>query len=417
MENHHKEKEEKTDDKKKKRNLDCKPGNENELDLLFNDEVQEAREKIIEFADRNRRQLKAEQKARFLFNHAEKDDELGQLLQRAKICQPTFEQIKEEIEAKQPIQTVVGELPMFRPIEEFMEMGLVYLFAGKRRTGKSYLVTELLYKLARKTKVVYVMSTTAFSGYWAQYVDKKFIFEGYRKDIIAQIIEKQRESIENMRKMNPKMSIEDIRSHPDIAKTFVLDDIIADKYQVRADKFLAELAVAGRHYGLTIFITTQYVNSISADFKGNVDVVFIFTQHQRLQKKAIKENFLDFLDEPVADKLLEQVCIEKHETDDFYDPKYYKGEMVVRALVILNFLNMDNKLNTLSWYAAEDYPDFKLGLHANTFNSNAVTEDSANEDILEQTIGNMLSRAQTDNIEQGRNLDSLLNNVNKLKNF
>ena len=68
----------------------------------------------------------------------------------------------------------------------------VCVFIGKRETGKSYLVKDLLYYHQDIPIGTVISGTEAGNGFYAQHVPKLFIHEEYNTAIIENILKRQR---------------------------------------------------------------------------------------------------------------------------------------------------------------------------------------------------------------------------------
>jgi hypothetical protein len=82
------------------------------------------------------------------------------------------------------IQTVVGPIFEWLCIPENLPNYPTIAVFGKRRTGKSTTITNILYHCCQNIPFGLVMSDTAYAGYWETIVPKKYIVQGLRQDVI-----------------------------------------------------------------------------------------------------------------------------------------------------------------------------------------------------------------------------------------
>jgi Poxvirus A32 protein len=326
---------------------------------LFDPIVMEAREKLNELADQAQKSLKAEEKATSLFQDTS-DPNIQQLLERAKVNPLTFEELRDEID-NGICKTHEGNLQKYRPPPSHFDMNLFFLILGKRRTGKTHFLNDFVFNFMQHFKNFLVLTDTKFNGFWEQRIPTQFVKDGYNKEYIRTLFEIQIVKKIKMRKQYPEMSDKEINSHPDFQVVLILDDVISDKYKIRADEMLSLLGVQGRHYGITVFFISQYFYSVPTDVRGNIDVVIILNQTQKRQIEGIIETYLGYLNKHSAMKMILTVATERREIANIYDDEYTKCDLRVRLLVINVWTNKYDVLETLAYYAAEaETPDYKL---------------------------------------------------------
>ena len=132
---------------------------------------------------------------------------------------------------------------------------------GRRGSGKSTLVKELMYRKRHVFDYGVVMSGTQASiEDYSQYIPETFIHEGYNSELLASIIEKQ----ENARK----------RKEP-LQKVFViLEDCMWEKKKIWKDIPMRRLAMNGRWDNIFAVITMQYPMDFGPELRSQVDTVF-----------------------------------------------------------------------------------------------------------------------------------------------
>lgn len=124
---------------------------------------------------------------------------------------------------------------------------------GKSNSGKSHLVRWLMREISIHNPFSYgiVMSNTAFEGSF-DYIPNKYIFEDFNEDIIRNVIKIQKKNIE--------------RGYKNRA-FIVLDDCCSQNEFM--NPVLKKLAVMGRHYFISIILTSQYTNLIPPTLRSN----------------------------------------------------------------------------------------------------------------------------------------------------
>ena len=227
------------------------------------------------------------------------------------------------------------DLPEFNP--EDIKLDATLVFIGKRRTGKSWALRDIMYRLKDKIPAGIVFSQTdSLNKFWQAYVPKKFIYSKYDPAILDALFKRQKEIL------NDKNLTEEEAEEK--ARFFVLlDDVISDQ-RLKYDENLMELFVAGRHYKLLVLITTQYAKAITPTIRGNTDFVFIMKTIQARQREALWEDFADFLTKDAFNRLTDA----------------YTEENEILVVNTCPEQHMD-PLEMMSWWKAQDPGPFKIG--------------------------------------------------------
>ena len=139
------------------------------------------------------------------------------------------------------------------------------LFCARRHSGKSYLMRHLVQQLAKAKRFawIYLISPTAFyNGEW-DHIGKDNITEEYKPSYV----EKLMYSCGNMRKKDP--NYEGLIIMDDCLSTVKLDEAT-----------LCKLYTTGRHFGITLWISSQYLLTkiTPTILRSQVDYLFSFKQ-------------------------------------------------------------------------------------------------------------------------------------------
>jgi hypothetical protein len=217
--------------------------------------------------------------------------------------------------------------------------GPVIVLIGRRDTGKSYLVRDLLYYHQDIPIGTVISGTEAGNGFYADHVPKLFIHEEYNTAIIENILKRQRAVLKQIKREQETYK----RSNIDPRAFVILDDCLFDAAWTR-DKVMRLLFMNGRHWKIMLIITMQYPLGIPPNLRTNIDYVFILREPYISNRKRIYENYAGMF--PTFESFCQVMdqCTENFE-----------------CLVIKNCAKT-NKLNEqIFWYKAEPHKDFKLG--------------------------------------------------------
>ena len=217
--------------------------------------------------------------------------------------------------------------------------GPVVVMIGRRDTGKSYLVRDLLFYHQDIPIGTVISGTEAGNGFYAKHVPKLFIHEEYNTVLIENVLRRQKSALKKVAQEMKQMG----RTTLDPRTFVILDDCLYDQSWTR-DKMMRLLFMNGRHWKVMLIITMQYPLGIPPNLRTNIDYVFILREPYLTNRKRIWENYASMF--PTLDSFASVM----DQTTENYE-----------CLVIHNNAK-SNKLNDqIFWYKASDHPDFRLG--------------------------------------------------------
>ena len=224
----------------------------------------------------------------------------------------------------------------FRPDEN---KGPVCVLIGRRDTGKSYLVRDLLYYHQDIPIGTVISGTEAGNGFYSSHVPKLFIHDEYNTAIIENILKRQKTVLRQIKKeiLTYKKSNIDPRAF------VILDDCLFDSTWTK-DKLMRLLFMNGRHWKIMLVITMQYPLGIPPNLRTNIDYVFILREPYISNRKRIYENYAGMF--PTFESFCQVMdqCTENFE-----------------CLVINNNCKSNKLQDQIFWYKANYHGDFKLG--------------------------------------------------------
>jgi len=224
----------------------------------------------------------------------------------------------------------------FRPDEN---KGPVVVLIGRRDTGKSFLVKDLLYYHQDIPIGTVISGTEAGNGFYGKLVPKLFIHEEYQAGIIENILKRQKMVLKQIKKEQETYG----RSTIDPRTFVIMDDCLYDGAWTR-DKLMRLLFMNGRHWKIMLLITMQYPLGIGPNLRTNIDYVFILREPYIANRKRIWENYAGMF--PTFESFCQVMdqCTENFEC------------------LVINNNAKSNKLNDqIFWYKAQNHSNFKLG--------------------------------------------------------
>jgi hypothetical protein len=224
----------------------------------------------------------------------------------------------------------------FRPDEN---KGPVIVLIGRRDTGKSFLVRDLLYYHQDIPIGTVISGTEAGNGFFSSHVPKLFIHDEYNTAIIENILKRQKTVLKQIKKEMEAYK----RTNIDPRAFVILDDCLYDNKWTK-DKLMRLLFMNGRHWKIMLVITMQYPLGIPPNLRTNIDYVFILREPYIANRKRIWENYAGMF--PTFESFCQVMdqCTENFEC------------------LVINNNAKSNKLNDqIFWYKAQNHSNFKLG--------------------------------------------------------
>ena len=224
----------------------------------------------------------------------------------------------------------------FKPNES---KGPVVVLIGRRDTGKSFLVRDILYYHQDIPIGTVISGTEEGNGFYGKLVPKLFIHNEYNTAIIENILKRQRGVLKQIKKEMEQFK----RSTIDPRTFVILDDCLYDNTWAR-DKMMRLLFMNGRHWKVMLLITMQYPLGIPPTLRTNIDYVFILREPYIANRKRIYENYAGMF------PTLESFCQVMDQCTENYE-----------CLVINNNSKSNKIQDQVFWYKADAHNDFRLG--------------------------------------------------------
>lgn len=205
----------------------------------------------------------------------------------------------------------------------------VVVFIAPRRSGKSFLIRDLLSHHQSLPMGVVVSKTDKMAHYYDQFIPPAFIHDKYDPELIDRLFTRQQTAIrENWQ--NPYCFI-------------VFDDTLSDAKNWKNDERIQEIFYNGRHYKLLFLLTMQTPLGIPPGMRSNIDFTFVLRSPNRKMRKDLYENYCGmFPSREIFDKVLD-VC-----TEDY------------GCLVIDNTTKSNKLEDQVFYYKASDHPNLRI---------------------------------------------------------
>jgi len=211
---------------------------------------------------------------------------------------------------------------------------------GKKDTGKSFLVKDILYHTQNAFPVGTVISGTEVANEFFQHmVPSKLIHDKYKPDIVMNTIKRQL-AVKTHR--NQEKNRNGGNSNVDPRAFLILDDCLYDSTWIREES-TRYVFMNGRHIDLMTIITMQYPLGITPNLRTNVDFIFILRETMINNRKRIYDNYAGMF------PTFEMFCQFMDQCTENYE-----------CLVICNGVSSNKLEDQVFWYKASEHPPFKL---------------------------------------------------------
>lgn len=152
-----------------------------------------------------------------------------------------------------------------------VQPGSVIVTVGKRKSGKTYLLRDILYQRRHAHEVVLFAGSTGTMNDMGDIIPDLFIHFGFIPSVLLEIIVRFTR-INKKRKDQGKPMRECI---------LVIEDLGFSDANVFDDLYLRYIINNGRHIGITVMISLQYIISIPTKVRFQIDYLFMFRSNAK----------------------------------------------------------------------------------------------------------------------------------------
>jgi hypothetical protein len=241
--------------------------------------------------------------------------------------------------------------------------GPVIVLIGRRDTGKSFLVKDLLYHHQDIPIGTVISGTEAGNHFYENMIPPRFIHEEYDSSIIFRLLQRQKQVLAQMEDEKKRTGRE---SQFDPRAFLVMDDCLYDDSWAR-DKLMRGMFMNGRHWKLMVVITMQYPLGIPPNLRSQIDYIFILRENYISNKKRIYDNYAGMF--PTFDSFAQVMdqCTENYE-----------------CLVISNNVKSNKLTDQVFWYKGEERDDYRMGSRE-YWQIGSIPENKDEDDLSELT--------------------------------
>jgi hypothetical protein len=227
------------------------------------------------------------------------------------------------------------ELKKFDP--STIKSDSVIVFIGKRNTGKSYCMKDILSYHRELPVGVVISPTETANNFFETFIPNMLIYDEYEPVIIKKFLDRQISINKQKANQIKKYNSSDI----DNRAFLILDDCLYDKTWP-TDKNIRSIFMNGRHYKIFFLITMQYCMGLPPVLRANIDYVFIFKNNIIKEREKIYNHYAGVFNDFSTFCTVMDNCTENYE-----------------CVVIDNKIQSNRLEDQVKWYKAKD-ADFKM---------------------------------------------------------
>jgi hypothetical protein len=242
----------------------------------------------------------------------------------------------------------------------------VCMFIGKRKSGKSFALRDLLYHHRDIPIGTVISPTESANKYFRDFVPDIFIHDKYSPALVEKVIRRQKLIMKRVNKETAVYGSTNI----DPRAFFIMDDCMHDRSWIK-DENVNYSYSAGRHVKLLTCCTLQYPLGVPPSMRTNIDYVFIFREPLVNNRKRLYDSYAGIF------PTFQMFCDVLDSTTENFE-----------CLVINNICKSNKIEDIVFWYKAEMRPDFKMCSPESwrAHEENYVNEEDANdEDMYDPT--------------------------------
>jgi hypothetical protein len=211
-----------------------------------------------------------------------------------------------------------------------IQPGDLVVMIGKRKSGKSTVLADLLYSLRYRKghtehpEVTLFQPTYKTNRMFHSVVPSTFAHTTFDEKVVRKIMKRQEERVEKA-----------METGKEVPYHILIFDDCGGLRGFTKSPVMEELASNGRHYKMTIFITVQYPLQVPPEIRGNCDWVFALKDINPKNRKLLTEHYFGQLEKDF-DRVFNTVtenrgCLVLNATGQSTNPE--KNHFVFRAKV------------------------------------------------------------------------------------
>lgn len=200
---------------------------------------------------------------------------------------------------------------------------------GKRRTGKSFLVKDILYNHKDIPLGMVISRTEHLNAFYSDFIPNMFIYSKYEPQMLDKLFARQERAINE--------------NWQDPCVFLLFDDCLSDASNWKKDERIKEIFFNGRHYKILYLLTMQAPMGIPPEMRTNIDFTFILKNNNANDREKIYKNYAGVFPTREIFECVMDECTENY-----------------HCLVIDNTTHSKHLEDQVFIYKAKNHEDFKM---------------------------------------------------------
>jgi hypothetical protein len=208
------------------------------------------------------------------------------------------------------------------------------LLIGSKRTGKTYLIADLMYYFRKIPAGMIFTGSEASSEKFSEFFPKSFIFD----KVDDASVERMEKVVATQRKLRKK------KTQGDYSSLLLFDDCGYDKKIVNKE-IIKGIFMNGRNWKILLMMAVQYCKSVPPDLRANTDYVFILREPFIENRKKIWREYAGIIPKFEVFCQIMDICTENY------------------GCLVIDKTTTSNKIeDNVFWYRAKNpSKSFKVG--------------------------------------------------------
>lgn len=150
---------------------------------------------------------------------------------------------------------------------------------AKRKSGKSYLLRHIVKHYAHNYSKIFVCCPTEeLRPFYSSFIPQNCIYDTYTEEWGEELLIRLKDANKGTAEKDMKRVL------------LILDDLVSD-FDFHNSKSIETIYSRGRHLGITMVLTTQYLKNVSPLIRSNSDVIMV-GQQNKASVSLLCEDFL-----------------------------------------------------------------------------------------------------------------------------
>lgn len=204
----------------------------------------------------------------------------------------------------------------------------IIFILGKRHTGKSVLLKDLLYHMPKPDFVLAMAPTEDTLKMFREFLPEICIYDHFSQEALDRVVSVQRELVNRGKRRTVLIILDDCMYQKNVLKSTSMRSIFFN----------------GRHDNIALICAAQYMMDVDPSFRTNIDYIFTMRESILTNRQKLHKYFFGMFDR-----------------FDSFDRVMTKCTEDYRCLVLDGTVPSNSVTQSVLWYkASRDVPSFRL---------------------------------------------------------